>query len=252
MGNPDYLAAARQNAVFLLDNLIVNGRLRRSWRLGQAQHKAYLEDYAALILGLVALYESDPQVRWFQAAESLAHELVRLFHEPGTGFFDTGSDHEALLMRPRDLWDNATPCGNSLAVRALLRLSLVSGRGDWRDLAEESLAAVRQTALRYPTGQANWLVAADFAASPVQEVAILGSADDPHREALERVVWRQWRPHQVFAASEFPPEAGSPALLNGRDLLDGLPAAYVCQDFFCQRPVSLPDELALLLSRKDK
>lgn len=249
LSRPDFLLIAQQSASFLLDYLITDNRLMRSWRDGQARHKAYLEDYAALILGLLALYQTDSQTRWYKAAEVLIRQMVDLFYEPGVGFFDTGRDHEALLIRPRDLWDNATPCGGSLAAQALLQIGLISGHGDWRDMAEASLSAIRPNAMRYPTGLANWLAAADFAIAQIHEVALIGASSDPSFQALQAALWSRWRPHLVAAASPFPPADGSPALLYDRNLLGGAPTVYVCQNFFCQRPVATPEDLEALLKQ---
>ncbi len=235
----DYLKAARRNADFLLENLIVDGKLLRSWREGAARHNAYLEDYAALTLALLSLYQSDPQPKWYAAALTLADEMVRHYADPSGGFFDTRDDHEALLIRPKDTQDNATPCGNSLAALALLTLSAYGDRPDFRRLAEESLAPVLETAVRYPTAFAKWLSAADFALGPVDEIAILGAFPNPLTEAL----WKEYRHHQVAAIATFPPPEGSPALLHDRPLLNGQPTAYVCRNFVCQQPVNAANEL---------
>jgi hypothetical protein len=244
LARPDYLAIAQANARFLLDQLVEQGRLLRAWRAGQARHSAYLEDHAALILGLLALYQSDSNPEWYSRALWLANEMQAHYRDPQAGFFDTRDDAEALLFRPKDLQDNATPCGNSLAACALLQLAAFEGKPEWRAQAENNLAALQAALLRYPTGFAQWLQAADFAAGPVQEIALLGEPADPASLKLWEVVWKSYRPRQVVARTTYPPLPGSPALLKDRPLVGGKPAAYVCRDFVCLAPVTDPAALS--------
>lgn len=243
LGRQDYLDTAIRNAHFLLDNLYVNDRLLRSWRDGQAKHNAYLEDYAGLMLALLALYQSDSNAEWYVSALKLADEMVAHFSDPNGGFFDTRDDHEALLVRPKDIQDNATPSGNALAVMALLQLSTYGDRTTWRDTAEDMLASIVNALLRYPTAFAQWLSAADFALGPTHEVAIVGNPDDDTTKALIRSLWKSYRPRQVTAISAYPPRPGSPALLADRPLINNQPTAYVCQGFVCLQPVNSPEEM---------
>lgn len=239
----DYLTVARQNADFLLAELNINDRLHRSWRNGKAQHNAYLEDYAALTLGLLALYQSDPDPYWYRSAVTLAEEMLSHFSDPAWGFFDTRDDHGSLLTRPKEIQDNATPSGNSLAAEALLHLSALTGNGAWRDRAEQMLGSIQQMAVRYPTAFGNWLCAFDFALAPVSEIAILGDLDHPQTRSLISAVWSEFRPNSVLAAAPFPPPEGSPDLLLERVLLEDQPTAYLCHRFVCRQPVTQPDAL---------
>jgi uncharacterized protein YyaL (SSP411 family) len=174
--------------------------------------------------------------------------MVTHFSDPNGGFFDTRDDHEALLVRPRDLQDNATPSGNSLAALALLQLATYGDRTKWRSMAEDLLASVQNALLRYPTAFAQWLSAADFAIGPTREVAILGDPEAAETQALVRTLWKGYRPRQVAAISAFPPGPGSPALLIDRPLLHNEPTAYVCQGFVCLQPVNSPAEMELQLA----
>jgi uncharacterized protein len=248
LGRKDYLEAAIRNACFLLENLYVNERLLRSWREGQAKHNGYLEDYAALSLALLELYQSDPNPEWYTTALKLADEMVAHFADPGGGFFDTRDDHEALLVRPKDIQDNATPSGNALAVTVLLTLSAYGDRLEWRDQAEKMLGSVYNAVLRYPTAFAKWLGAADFAVGPTHEVAIVGDPADIKMQALIGALWKNYRPRQVTAISTSPPAAGSPALLKDRPLVMGEPTAYVCQGFICLQPVNDASEMEAQLN----
>ena len=242
-GRKDYLEAAIRNARFLLENLYVNDRLLRSWREGQAKHNGYLEDYAALVLGLLSLYQSDPNPEWYTSALKLADEMVEHFSDPNGGFFDTRDDHEELLVRPKDIQDNATPSGNALAATALLELSSYGDRLEWRDRADMMLGALHDVVLRYPTAFARWLCAADFAVGPTREVAIVGDLANTRTQELIYTLWKDFRSRQVSAISASPPPAGSPALLNDRPLVNGKPTAFVCQGFICLQPVNEAAEM---------
>lgn len=243
LNRADYLEIAVRNANFLLGNLVGEGRLLRSWREGKALHNAYLEDYAALALGLLSLYQSDSNPRWYAAAVDLAREMNLHFRDPQVGFFDTRDDQGELLVRPKDIQDNATPSGNALAVMLLLELAAYSGKGDWRDQAEAALVSIQPPASRYPTAFGFWLNALDFALAPVSEVAILGDKRDERTEALVRVLWEKYHPDLVAACSEFPIPENSPALLENRLLLNNMPTAYVCHQFVCRQPVNDPYQL---------
>jgi uncharacterized protein YyaL (SSP411 family) len=251
LGRKDYIDAARRNARFLLDNLYVDGRLLRSWREGQAKHNAYLEDYGGLILALLSLYQSDPDVAWYSTALKLADEMVAHFSDPQGGFFDTRDDHETLLLRPKDLQDSATPSGNALAVMSLLYLAAYGDRTEWQSTAEQMLGSIQDALLRYPTAFAQWACAADFAVGPTHEVAILGDADDPKLEALLTTLWKTYRPRQVTATSPYPPAPGFPALLNDRPLVNNLPTAYVCRKRVCRQPVNTTAEMQAQLTSNE-
>jgi uncharacterized protein YyaL (SSP411 family) len=239
----DYLEIARKNADFLLTELYLQGHLMRSWRGGQARHKAYLEDYAALILGLLALYQSDPDPWWFNSAVELVEEMLAHYRDPAGGFFDSSDDQESLIARPKDIQDNATPSGNALAALALLQLSAYTGQGDWRDIAEEMLVSLQEAAVRYPTAFSKWLCAIHFALTPTLEVAILGNPNDERTNQLTGVLWESYRPFLIAAISNFPPPSNAPALLHNRPLLNDLSSAYVCHNFVCRQPVNQPDDL---------
>ena len=247
LGRNDYTLVAMRNADFLLSEMIIDGHLRRSWREDHANLNAYLEDYAALILGLLALYQSDPDIRWYTQAVALAEEMVAHFSDPTGGFFDTPNHHETLLLRPKDIQDNATPSGNALAALALLQLSAYNGNGEWRDQAEKMLGSVSEMLKRHPTSFAQWLCTMDFALTPTREVAILGTPNTPEFEALTEVLWEAYRPHLVAALSSFPPGTSAPPLLAGRPLIEKKASAYVCQNFVCKTPVTHPADLKKLL-----
>jgi uncharacterized protein YyaL (SSP411 family) len=241
--NHDYLEIANRNADFLLTALRPDGRLRRAWRLGQTGDEVFLEDYASLILGLLEIYQADFNNRWFQEAYTLSGEMLQRFCDPCGGFFDTPSDAESLLTRPKYLQDNATPCGNAMAAEALLKLAAFTGRTDWRVQAEKTLSLVAEQAARYPTAFGRWLSAAAFAFGNVKQVAIIGDPSDDRMLELIAETRKTYHPDLVVAAGPFPPPEGAPALLDDRPMTDGKPTAYVCEGFVCRQPVGDPEEL---------
>jgi hypothetical protein len=244
----DYVDIARANAEFLLSDLQSEGRLLRSWRKGQAAHNAYLEDYAALILGLLALYQSDPQAHWYNEADRLANDMLAHYADDEGGFFDTSNDHEKLVRRPKELQDNATPSGNALAALALFQLAAFSGKGEWVDVATKAASALQDVATQYPSAFGQWLQAMQFEQAGGHEIAIIGTRQE--REKLIQIVWGSWRPFDVMAAAETVEEANGPALLRDRPMIDGRASAYVCRQFVCERPVNEPQALRTLLAEK--
>jgi hypothetical protein len=250
LDRPDYLALAERNATFLLDHLRTSdGRLRRSWKDGRATLNAYLEDYANLAEGLLALYETTFDARWFVAARGLADQVLAHFADPDGGFFDTSDDHETLVARPKGLQDNAVPSGSAMAATVLLKLAAWTGEGRYRDAAESALRVVEPYLGRYPTGFAQWLSALDFALAPVREIAIAvpEPAGSGPEEELLAVVRADYRPHQVVAVGG--PEAGAIVpLLADRPPVAGRATAYVCLGFACRTPVTDSAALAAQLS----
>ena len=235
-----FLRAAERNAEFLLDTMYTNGRLHRTWKPGHAARlNAYLEDYANVADGLLALYEASFEPRWLEAAMELADRMLSDFIDAENGgFFDTSSDHETLITRPKDIFDNATPSGNSVSADVLLRLAVLTDRQDYREAAQRVLDLLQNAMTRYPLGFARALNALDFCLDTPKEVAIVG--DDA--QALRRAVFEPFVPNKVVAG------AGAPIpLLEGREAHDGHAVAYVCEHFVCQAPTSDPKKLRELL-----
>jgi uncharacterized protein YyaL (SSP411 family) len=259
----DYRDLAERNATFLLQRLRTpEGRLRRSWKDGRATLNGYLEDYANVAEGLLALYETTFDPRWFVSARELMDAVLEHFADPQGGFFDTSDDHEALVARPKGLQDNAVPSGSAMAVTVLLKLAAWTGEGRYRDAAEGALRTVEPYLGRHPTGFAQWLSALDFALAPVREIAIAGDPRAADTQPLLAAARSGYRPHQVVAAAlpaaSAVPAAGIPAaaaeaaepipLLADRPLVDGRPTAYVCLGFVCDLPVTDAARLAAQLS----
>ena len=161
-----YRAAAVHNADFLLNTMRPDGRLLRTWKregvTGRARLNGYLEDYAFLADGLLALYQATFTDRYLRSAIELAEQMIDLFwDEEAQGFYDTGRDHETLITRPRDLFDNATPAGSSVAADVLLRLALICDRPDFEERAVTCLRAIAPVIDRATTAFGRSLAALD-------------------------------------------------------------------------------------------
>ncbi len=246
----DYLEVASKNAGFLLRELRVAGRLLRTYKDGRARLKGYLEDYIFLADGLLALYEASFQARWFTEARSLVDEAIALFaDERNGGFFDTGSDHEALISRPKDSMDNATPAGNSVAVDVLLRLAAFTGEEEYRQRADDYLRPVADVMAQHPQAFGHVLGALDFALSPVKEFAIIGNPSEAGTLSLLEVINGRYLPNSVLACADPAASAAVQAvpLLADRPLKEGKATAYVCQNFACLAPVNTAEELEQLV-----
>ena len=243
----DYREAATANASFLLDALRQDGRLLRTYKEGEAKLKGYLEDYAFLIDGLLALYEATFDHRWLQEARSLAEGMVDLFWDEGEGiFFDTGKDHEQLIFRPREVSDNATPSGGSVAADVLLRLAVLTGESDYARRAAATLRPVAELMSRYPMGFGHWLCALDFYLATPKEIAVVGPRSDAATQELLDTVYGRYLPNKVVAGleSDGSTDGDTIPLLEGKRMVGGQPTAYVCEQYLCQAPVTEAEALA--------
>ena len=242
---PDWMEAARGNASFLLAELRRgDGRLLRSWQDGTARLLGYAEDYAALLEALLTLAELD-DVGWLTDARELADHMRDLFaDEDGDGLFTTGRDAEPLIVRPKDVEDNAVPSENSLAANAFLRLAVLTGDDRYDAAARAWLDRVAPFVTQYPTAFAYLLGALERSLVPPLEIAIVGDADDPRTRALHRVLDGRLLTNAVMARATPGVDDAATPLLAGRTDTGGQPTAYVCEHYACREPATSPSELA--------
>jgi len=247
LSDPLLLVHARNLAGFLTKEMIIEGRLMRSWRRGQARVLGYLEDYASLGLGLLELYQADFHPVWFETAFGLGEEILTRFRDSQGGFFDTGSDHESLFRRPKTLQDTPTPSGSALATALFLRLHALTGEPKYLEPAEETLYEMQHACAEHPIAFSAWLSALDFHRPPQWQLAIVGNPQEAAFRLLAGTTAGRYLPRAVIAGGE----AGrlpKLQLLEDRAAPDGEPTAFLCQGFACNLPTTSPDELARQLA----
>jgi uncharacterized protein YyaL (SSP411 family) len=255
LDEPEYLDVAKSNADFLLREMVVHDdtpqaalqagtpavqsiRVLRTWKDGKAKLNGYIEDYAHLADGLIELYQVSGEARYLHSASDLADAMITEFwDEENGGFFFTSNDHEELIVRSKDFFDNATPSGNSVAADVLLKLAKLYGNEKYERFAITTLRLAASQIRRFPSGFGRTLSAVEFKLSDVKEIAFVGDQGSD----IEREVWAEYRPFKVVAPG------GDVPLLEGREAVGGKATVYVCENFVCQRPVTSVEELRQLL-----
>jgi uncharacterized protein YyaL (SSP411 family) len=249
LDRPDYLAAAERAAEFVLTKMTNTPSsilLYRSYKDGQARVNAYLEDYAAVALGLLGLYQATFKLRWLEAAAALAQTIIADFHDPaGGGFFQTGADHERLIARRKEFIDNAMPAGNSLAAELFLRLSRLLDRPAYAAYAADIFRPMAVGMAEHPVAFGRLLCALDLYLNPGPDIAVVGEPAAADTRTLLAEVRRRYLPHSVVALRA-PGDEAAPALpfLAGRDQISGRATAYVCRNYTCHLPTTDPAALA--------
>ena len=236
---PDWVGAAAHCAAHVLDVHVVGGELRRASRLGEAgTARAVADDHGNLAEGLLLLHQVTGELRWLEAARSLLRSAQDFAADDG-GFHDTAGDAEPLYLRPRSAADNAEPAGQSALAGALVALGAVTGDPDALESGARATAAGLGLAVREPRFGGWSLAVAEALVAGPHQVAVVGSG--PAADALERAARRSPSPGLVVVRGE--PDASGLAMLAGRPLVDGGPAAYVCRHMVCELPTTSPEEL---------
>ena len=250
-GVAEYRAAAVRNVEFLLKNFATDPEnpagplLRHTWKDGQAQYDAFLDDYVFFSAALTDVYQITFDVRYLHLAEKYMDYVLSYFLDAGTGLFFLTDVHQTdLVLRKKDLYDNATPSGNSTLVHNLQRLGILLDRREWREKATEMLLTMRETVGRYPLSFERWAVAMLYEVWPMHEIAVVGG------NALEKALTLQhtFLPNRVVAASQEPTEI-LPLLAQKTGAPDAL--IYVCRDFACQRPVVSVSEFQTMIENDE-
>jgi uncharacterized protein YyaL (SSP411 family) len=237
----DYRDIAESNAEFMLSILWDGKRLLHAFKDGHARFNAYVDDYANFADGLLGLYELTFEERWLSASMRLTERMIDDFwDETGGGFFFTSTDHEPLVARTKEFFDNATPSGNSVAADLLARLGRLLDRSDFTKKAERICQSVAAHIRRFPSAFGKTLCACDFLIGPTEEVALVGDPD-----VFLPVLRKQHLPRTIIAAGT----SGEIPLLQNRPALDGKPTAYLCRDYICKQPTTEPAVLEGLLEK---
>jgi uncharacterized protein len=237
LARPDLIAEGHALAEFLLGPLSdAEGRLHRSRRAGRSSGTGYLDDYANVAHGLYELHVATGELRWLEEARRLALLAVEQFADEGAGGFFLAPAHgERLIARKKDLFDHPIPSGNSMLAFVLLRLGRIYGDDELERRAVGVLRLLADALGRGPTEFGWALNALDLYLATPKEIAIIG----PPESEVARAALEPFDPNAVAA---FGPAESVP-LLEGKALVDGKPAVYVCERFACRRPVTEPEEL---------
>jgi len=246
-----YGEAAEQAADFVLSRLLKNGRLLATYGKGQSRLMAYVTDYAFLVEGLLALYEWSGKWKWLDQARQLMDTAIEYYWDPQEGgFFFTASDHEQLIHRSKIATDSAIPSGNSVMLMNLQRLAVLLGRNDLREKAGEMVRLLSPVIEKQPFAHDRLLAGVEAWHEGFAEIVILGPAGDQRTSALLRAVYSGYLPDKIVVQAE----SSDPRipLLESRNMIGGIPTAYVCRNYTCRQPVTSPDDLAAQLGFKNK
>jgi uncharacterized protein YyaL (SSP411 family) len=245
LSRDDYLDAARRCAEFLLGGMSdARGRPLRSYRAGEAKIAGYLDDHGAIALGLMDLHLATGEDRWLGEAERLVGIVLDQFaDEHQGGFFYSAADGEPLVARHKELDDNPTPAGQSLVAIALLKLGRLRGDDGWEQRAVTVLRLALPYIRRAPHALGQALSALELHLSPPQEIAIVGPPDDPATTALVTAARGGFHPNAVYLFGDGSAPSHRP-LLEGKGLVNGLPAVYICERFACLAPLTDPGAVA--------
>ncbi|HVF52226.1 MAG TPA: thioredoxin domain-containing protein [Actinomycetota bacterium] len=254
LGERRWVEAARDCARFLLDSMVIDGRLMRSYRLDDSgrdivKHLGYCEDYAFLLEACLSLFEATHDGAWLEHARWSANEALRLFWDDDAGgFFSTGTDAEALVMRPKDLFDNAVPSANSVMALQLQKLSLITSEKSYLERALDTMRLAAGVLSRSPLAFGHMLEAIEFHTAPPIELVIVGKQGSEDRDALVGAVRNMPLPNKVLIVmDEQEVSASDLPLVAGRTMKGGHATAYVCRNSVCRAPVTdiaaLRDEL---------
>lgn len=243
LGKPEYQAIAEKNLHFLLEKFQQSDGIRfyHTYKEGKAQYDAFLDDYANLIEAIFHVYSVGFDVKLLDKAGQLIDFVIQQFHDPESGlFFFTAENQQDILIRRKELYDNATPSGNSTMIRNLLKFAILWNRPDYKELAVNMLKAMRDAVERYPSSFARWASAIVPLAYPVPEIAVVG----PEAFALAKQLNYLYLPNKVIMAAN---EANEQyPLLAGRNA-SGETNIYICRDYTCQLPVKTIEEAKKLL-----
>jgi uncharacterized protein YyaL (SSP411 family) len=240
LGRPDFVAVAERAAELLWTELRRSGRLLHTYRDGVAKIPGFLEDYAALGNALLSLHGATLDARWLEGARWACGEVLTHFQTEGT-LFDTAVDAEALVIRPRDAMDNATPSGTSLAAELFVRVGHALDEEECRRAAEQVFEKEAPVLARFGPAYGRLLSALDRSIAEPVEIVIVGARDDAATGRLVRAAHRRFvRNLTVVGRHPDEPMDGVP-LLEDRHLSEGRPAAYICRGYTCRLPVTAAD-----------
>jgi uncharacterized protein YyaL (SSP411 family) len=247
-GNDQYMSAAREAALFILEEMRRNGHLMRVFNKGKWQVRGYSEDYAFFIQALIDLYETTFEMEWLKEAVELNKRMIQQFwDERDGGFFFTGTENESLIARSKSIYDNATPSGNSIAVFNLVRLGYLTGEESLKKKAEEVLHLFYNFLDQHPSGFTQMLSGLSFFLNP-EEIGIIGSKHDLKTKSMLKEISLAYLPNKVLSLRDpQEPIQGNWFPFLVEKAVTEIPTVYVCKRFTCLPPASNEEELRKIL-----
>jgi uncharacterized protein YyaL (SSP411 family) len=237
---PDYLKAAVASGEFLVRNMISGSSIKHVYKDGQTSVDGFLEDYAAVAEGLLALSWASLDSRWLMPALDLSRGMVQQFKGEGDLLFDSATGQGGLFVRPRNTADGATPSGAASAAGVLFKISALTGKDEYRRIAEKNLLLEKEGCSNYPLGYSYWLADMDYYLSKSIEIVITGDSESPLTRQFADLINSKWLPNAITAV--FTPGLSqvldSMPLFAGRKLIEGKPAAYICHNYSCRASAS--------------
>jgi uncharacterized protein YyaL (SSP411 family) len=247
LGEKKYLDAAAGAGEFLLESMIRDGLLMRSYRRGVVRYEGYLADYAFAGNAFIDLYESTFDEKWVGAADRLAAKMQELFGSEEGGYHFTSEQHKNLIVRTRPFYDGSIPSGNSIAAMLLLRLGKILGRDEYTEAAERILTASDGRTKSHPSGFSYMLKALDFYTGGTQEFLIIAEGGTGQAEQLIELVRKSYAPQRVIIFGDASGRGVKSPLLEGRAAVDGRPTLYICENNSCKKPMTNLAEIANIL-----
>ncbi len=246
---------AAENAIGFIKKHLVreDGRLLARYRDGESAYPAYIDDYAFLVWGLIELYETTFSLDYLEFALKLNEDMIKYFHdEKNGGFYIYGSDSEELIARPKDIYDGATPSGNSVATLNLLRLSRITGRSELEDMAHMQFKAFSKSVAHYPSAYSYFMMSVIHAYSKAREIVLVGKREDTSTQKLMDKINSNYMPNTVVVFKDINEnQTKINKLINyveHNEVVDNKATAYVCEGFACKAPINDWKELEEILN----
>jgi uncharacterized protein YyaL (SSP411 family) len=243
LGMEAYRDTAVRNLEFMLENMAKgpSQRLYHTWKNQQVQYMAVLDDYAFLLMALIDIWQITFNSRYLTLAEKYTEQVLSYFHDTDSGmFFFTASDQTDIILRKKDLYDNATPSGNSTMAHVLQRLGILCDRSEWRELAGQMLLLMKASVERYPLSFERWASAIMFEVHPFLEIAVVGGNAAEKAQTIQK----RFLPNKVLAASV--DQDDNNPLLAGKSG-DSEALIYLCRNYACMKPVQTLEDLDELI-----
>ncbi|MGY3218512.1 thioredoxin domain-containing protein [Bacillus sp. TE9122W] len=239
------ISMAKQAMSFLETHLVQHERLMVRYREGDVKHLGFIEDYAHMLKAYMSLYEATFELDWLEKATAIAENMFELFWDKEKGgFFFSGSDAEALLVREKEVYDGAMPSGNSTALHQLLKLSTMTGRQDWLKTLEQMFQAFYVDVSSYPSGHTAFLQGLLSQYATKREIIILGKNGDPQKEQLLQALQKRFVPFDIILTAETGEELAKLApFTKDYKTIDGKTTVYICENYSCRQPITDIDEV---------